>query len=81
MVFALGDLRYPRYHKYTKCIENLDYFRVFSTRSGMLAKVRVVSCRLWLRDIGQRFVLTTSDSQQSTDPELRVSGRSAYIKL
>ena len=33
--------------------------------------------RIWLRDKGQRCVLTILDSQQSIDPELRVNGRSA----
>ena len=44
--------------------------------SRQITVLRVI-CRLWLRDKGQKFVLTTLDFQQSNDPELRVSGRSA----
>ena len=39
------------------------------------------TCRLWLRDKGQRFVLTTLDSQQSIDPELRPMAGQLNIKL
>ena len=32
-------------------------------------------------DKGQRFVLTTLDSQQSIDPEIRITHRSAYYQI
>ena len=37
--------------------------------------------RLWWRDKGQRFVLTTLDSQHKIDQELRVSDRSAKYQI
>ena len=47
------------------------------TNFAITAILSAPSLRLWWRDKGQRFVLTTLDSQQSIDLELRVSGRSA----